>query len=152
MIDFLAGIHVPAETLWTGVVAIITALLGSGALVAWLNRGMSEAQRQQLQDKIAAGLRADLLDADTNCDKRIQLLEAGREKDRKDCDERLRALEQKLDAALAWGHKAETDSCEARKKMQAEIDQLRLALADERELRIAREDEMTDMVRGMEAQ
>lgn len=137
MIEFLGGINIPTETLWTGAVAIITALLGSGALVAWFNRGMTDAQRQQLQDRIAAGLRADLLDADTNCDKRIKLLEAAREQDRRECDERLKALEQKLDKALAWGHKAEAESCEARKQMQAEIDGLRQEVAVYRDAQMA---------------
>lgn len=143
------GVQLSPGELWSGLVTIVVAVAGSGALVAWLNRSktnadahLTAAQRQQLQDDIADGLRKDLLDADENCDKRIKRLEAEREADRLQCDAKLAALAEKLAALELWGKQAERESCERTSNLQEQVRTLQAALADERDLRLAREEEL----------
>lgn len=128
---------IPAETLWTGAVAVVVALLGSGALVAWLNRSktdaeahLTDAQRQQLQDDIADGLRRDLLDADKHCDERIKLLEAARELDRQQCDAKLAAMLRRIEELEAWGKAREVEHCDRTQRLEKKVSELETLLAD----------------------
>lgn len=151
-------VHIPAETLWTSVTAIIVALLGSrlwdaisGRGKAKADAGLTDAQRQQLQDDIANGLRQDLQDADEHCARRLRMLEEQAERDRQECNRRLAALEKKLADTINWGEGLNKEACEARKAMQAEIDRLRERANNAEELAQGLRREMDEMVASMEA-
>lgn len=170
LIEFLAGVHIPAETLWTGVVTLIGALLGSGVIVAYMNRRKTSAEAlhegadaaKVITDaaREAVELHAQvweqrLIQAKTDC---MELVKRAVAESEQRCEER--ALERKLERDQAFRIEKEARDEEIRQLREYAAFQVKEAcerttrletkVTDLTELLNAREEELAEIVRGIE--